>query len=377
MANEFRAKELTGVLWAFAGASWSERTLTGALARSAQLKAEHFRPAELATLAAAWARLGQMDSSSWAYRACLQRTTGAGRDAWSRLSADEVVATVWALAQAKKHGVEEMLDEAGALDAAATACVGLARAGRFTAGFVCTAVSPKLQCPGSLGTLGRDLRTYFNIEAAAEKVRLTLVMTGTDFEDKRIEFKDWATLKPTTPHGQLPMMTLTQPDGTETKFAQSVAMMRWVARKFDSSNTLYPADADAMLEIEELIGLSEDMARAWAPALYMGMGRHTSYGYPEDWPQKHATVKKLREEFLKDSLPKFMEFFTKKLEKTGTFFCGDQPTIADLQILAQLRYFTKGVADHVPADCLKPFPAITGWMDRMHAIPQIKAWYGK
>ncbi|CAK9084047.1 Glutathione S-transferase class-mu 28 kDa isozyme (GST 28) (Sj28 antigen) (Sj28GST) (Fragment) [Durusdinium trenchii] len=161
-------------------------------------------------------------------------------------------------------------------------------------------------------------------------------MTGTDFEDKRIEFKDWATLKPTTPHGQLPMMTLTQPDGTETKFAQSVAMMRWVARKFDSSNTLYPADADAMLEIEELIGLSEDM----------------------DWPQKHATVKKwLREEFLKDSLPKFMEFFTKKLEKTGTFFCGDQPTIADLQILAQLRYFTKGVADHVPADCLKPFPA--------------------
>lgn len=32
-------------------------------------------------------------------------------------------------------------------------------------------------------------------------------------------------------------------------------------------------------------------------------------------------------------------------------------TIADLQILAQLRYFTKGVADHVPADCLKPFPA--------------------
>ena len=38
-----------------------------------------------------------------------------------------------------------------------------------------------------------------------------------------------------------------------------------------------------MLEIEELIGLSEDMARAWAPALYMGMGRHTSYGYPEDW----------------------------------------------------------------------------------------------
>eukprot|EP00913_Durusdinium_trenchii_P030037 g28148.t1 len=215
MANEFRAKELTGVLWAFAGASWSERTLTGA--EPAFLRhAEHFRPAELATLAAAWARLGQMDSSSWAYRACLQRTTGAGRDAWSRLSADEVVATVWALAQAKKHGVEEMLDEAGALDAAATACVGLARAGRFTAGQSCSALAALARLAGTSGRSGRS--------------------------------------------GEVP----------------------------------------------------------------------------------------LREEFLKDSLPKFMEFFTKKLEKTGTFFCGDQPTIADLQILAQLRYFTKGVADHVP-----------------------------
>lgn len=30
--------------------------------------------------------------------------------------------------------------------------------------------------------------TYFNIEAAAEKVRLALVMTGTPFEDKRVWF---------------------------------------------------------------------------------------------------------------------------------------------------------------------------------------------
>ncbi len=80
--------------------------------------------------------------------------------------------------------------------------------------------------------------TYFNIEAAAEKVRLALVMTGTEFEDKRINFDEWGALKPTTPYGQLPLMTVTSADGSTKTFAQSVAMMRWVARKFDTTNTL-------------------------------------------------------------------------------------------------------------------------------------------
>lgn len=217
--------------------------------------------------------------------------------------------------------------------------------------------------------------TYFNIEAAAEKVRLALVMTGTPFEDKRINFDEWGALKPTTPYGQLPLMTVTNADGSTKTFAQSVAMMRWVARKFDATNTLYPADPDIMLEIEEIIGLSDDMAKAWQPALYMGMGRHTSYGHPAEWSEKAECVKKLREDFVQESLPKFMEFFTRKLQATGAFFCGDKPTIADLQILAQLRYFTKGVADHVPADCLSPFPVIMDWMKKMYQIPQIKAWY--
>ena len=79
--------------------------------------------------------------------------------------------------------------------------------------------------------------TYFNVEAAAEKVRLALVMTGTPFEDKRINFEEWGAMKPTTPYGQLPLMTITNADGSTKTFAQSVAMMRWVARKFDSTNT--------------------------------------------------------------------------------------------------------------------------------------------
>ncbi|CAL1153804.1 unnamed protein product [Cladocopium goreaui] len=130
MANEFRSQELTGLLWAFAGAGWSESALIGPLARSSTLKVLDFRADELATVAAALARLNQ--DSSGLYRSCLQRL-GAVPARWIALSADEVVATLWALARAKKHLTVEMSSiETNIIEAAAAACV--ATADRFTAG---------------------------------------------------------------------------------------------------------------------------------------------------------------------------------------------------------------------------------------------------
>lgn len=215
--------------------------------------------------------------------------------------------------------------------------------------------------------------TYFQIEAAAEKVRLAFVMTGTEFEDCRVPFPEWAALKPTTPYGQLPIMEVDD-GGAKTTLAQSNAMMKWACRKFDTTDTLYPSDPDKLLAVEEAIGLIEDMQRAWQPALYLGMGMHQNFGHPEEWPEKAATVQKLREKFIAEGLPKFMVFFTAKLEKTP-FLCGDKMTAADLVFLPQLRYFTKGVADHVPADCLNAYPVITAYVQRCLDVPQIKAWY--
>lgn len=103
-----------------------------------------------------------------------------------------------------------------------------------------------------------------------------------------------------------------------------------------------------------------------------------TYGHPDDWPaaDKAATVKRLRERFVEDpeAFPRFLAYFTERLQATP-FLCGAKPTIADLRLLPQLRYYTLGKADHVATNVLDKYPAITRWMARMMAIPEIKAWY--
>lgn len=209
--------------------------------------------------------------------------------------------------------------------------------------------------------------TYFDLEAAAEKVRLAFVMTGTEFEDVRIKFDQWEALKPTTPYGQVPILEV---DGKV--WTQSGAMLRWAGRKGDGS--LYPAEL--MMEIDEVLGLSDDLAGAWRPALFIGM-RPANLGHEfADDDAKAAKVKAMREKFVAEDLPRFMTFFSKILEERGNaFFCGPKITIADLQILPQLRYYTRGVADFVPPTCLDGFPVVTAWIQRMLEVPQIKAWY--
>ena len=57
------------------------------------------------------------------------------------------------------------------------------------------------------------------------------------------------------------------------------------------------------------------------------------------------------------------------------FLCGSSVTIADLWALPQFRYYVRGIADHVPADCLNPYTSVQAWMQRMYSIPAIKDWY--
>ena len=82
----------------------------------------------------------------------------------------------------------------------------------------------------------------------------------------------------------------------------------------------------------------------------------------------------LREKFLANDMPRLMGYFSTALEGKD-FLCGSEPTLADCYALPMLRYFTKGVADHVPKDCLDAYPAVTAYIAKMMALPAIAKWY--
>jgi glutathione S-transferase len=222
-----------------------------------------------------------------------------------------------------------------------------------------------------INTIMKIKLTYFDIEGAAEPTRLALALAGQDYEDERIKFPDWKELKPKTPYGQLPLMTI---DDGPIK-TQSGAMLRWVGA--ECSNTLYPREK--IYDIEEALGVLVDFQNAWTPCAYMGMAPK-KYGHPEGFgstEEGKELTKNMRENFEKNELPMFLGRIEGLLARGGDKWIvpGDHPTIADCAVVAFLRSFTKGHMDHVDTNCLKTHPKVEAYAKRFCDLPQIQGRY--
>jgi len=72
---------------------------------------------------------------------------------------------------------------------------------------------------------------YFNLHGLAGVTRTLLAISGNKFTSTNPE--DWASVKPDTPFGYLPLLTETSADGKTTlQIAESEAIERYLARKF-------------------------------------------------------------------------------------------------------------------------------------------------
>ena len=75
---------------------------------------------------------------------------------------------------------------------------------------------------------------YFNMMGRGECIRFLLHHAGVQFDDIRIESKDWPALKPTMVGNSMPNIEL--PDGT--KLGATNAIMRYLGAKYG----YYPQD---------------------------------------------------------------------------------------------------------------------------------------
>ena len=213
--------------------------------------------------------------------------------------------------------------------------------------------------------------SYFDIEGAAEKVRLALVLSKTPFEDVRVGFADWSTLKPTTPAGALPVMTVD--DGPMR--TESGAMLRWVGATF--SETLYPRDK--VMDIEEAMGVVDDLSRDLRPAIHCSM-RPIEFGHPEDLGKTEegkALIRKLRERFVAEKLPVRLQRMETLMKAHGGkwLVAGDEPTIADCAAVPVLRGLTRGFMDHIDPNCLDGCPTIVEYLKNFCALDEVQGRY--
>jgi len=214
--------------------------------------------------------------------------------------------------------------------------------------------------------------TYFDIEGVAEQVRLALVLSGTEFEDIRVKFPERAEMKPTTPYGQLPMLTV-ENGPTRT---QSNAMLRWVST-LKPEKELYPAEK--LFDIEEAIGVLEDMNKSFSPCIYLAM-RPQNFGYPEDFAKTtegKAKIEEFRKNWVANELPKHLKYISDMIEKNGGSWLvkGDKPTIADCKAASMLRNFTRGHIDHFDTKCLEINPTVVQYAKRFCDLDGIKGRY--
>ena len=216
----------------------------------------------------------------------------------------------------------------------------------------------------------RPKLVFFKIEGVAEPVRIALTLAGIPFDDVYVDYfsPEW---KSSLKFGHLPELTL--PDGTI--IADSMAMLRLIGEA-DEEGTLYPTNVASRTKIESALGLVDDLKNSWGTSLALSL-EPERFGYPskKEWTNKDFIVKKLRVSFVENDLPRFMEYFASLIDENGGhFLTGKHLTIADIAAYQMIRYFRRGIADHVPEDCLDVYPQILKYLDRVEENEKVAAY---
>lgn len=146
--------------------------------------------------------------------------------------------------------------------------------------------------------------TYFDGPWLGEPIRNAFIIGGVEFEDHRVKKEDWMAMKPSTPFGALPILTVDD----DKVYSQSDAILRYAGKL----TGLYPECPMAAMKVDEILGGTHDLILAV-------MSDRSEEG-----------TKKALEE----GIPRYAGALDKlyAANTTGPYILGDQITIADLKL---------------------------------------------
>jgi len=169
--------------------------------------------------------------------------------------------------------------------------------------------------------------------------RLALAVGKIDHDEKRYQFSEWPAVKPTTPWGSLP--TLTLPNGYV--LAQSRAVFRYVAKLAG----LYPSDPILAAKCDEITDQVEDFVFKTINNCGKGMEQKEK----DAERKKCVSTGKGAEELKK------LDAYIKANGENG-HCVGNKLSAADLAIYGTLLFAVCGFFDGIPVDCLDKYENI-------------------
>eukprot|EP00042_Codosiga_hollandica_P031581 m.193145 g.193145 ORF g.193145 m.193145 type:complete len:422 (-) comp53680_c0_seq2:186-1451(-) len=197
--------------------------------------------------------------------------------------------------------------------------------------------------------------TYFDIAGRGEPIRQALHIGAIPFEDERVSFKDWASLKASGrfKHAALPQLEI---DGVP--HAQSNALLLYAGEL--AGHGLVPSTPRDQLRVQELLNDIEDVISLVSSVT-------------SKIPDKEQALAAQKALFATGSISKWMSRFEASLAKNGTgFFVGGDLTVADLKFAS----FVNWVADieGFGLNHLDPYTAVNEFRFKFAALPEIVAF---
>ncbi|XP_066568321.1 hematopoietic prostaglandin D synthase [Amia ocellicauda] len=187
--------------------------------------------------------------------------------------------------------------------------------------------------------------TYFNMRGRGELARYIFAYAGIPYEDIRIEWKDWKSIKPSIPFGKLPVMEV---DGLTIN--QSLSIARYLAR------------------IAGLTGKSR-LEEVTADAIVDTLNDFTLL---IPWNEQDKALKKnMIDDLFDNQAPVLLQILEDGL-KDKQWFVGDSVTWADLYwhiCFTTFNVLREGFADL--------YPRLKSLKDRVGNIPEIAEWIKK
>lgn len=191
---------------------------------------------------------------------------------------------------------------------------------------------------------------YFPARGRAEQVRLLLAVQGISFKESAPS--DWATQKPSTPFGFMPLLT-EHYGSDEFTLAESGAILRHLARRYD----LYGRGLKQHAMCDALADHIADLRTKYIPIAYASTFKTS----PE------ATA-----EFF-NQLPVVLGFLerahSRSQDPQAGWFIGSSLTFADVTAFDYLDGLEK-----LQPTVLDNFPALKGFVARFRELPNVAAF---